>query len=134
MNSQAPAVWIVDDDPDDQLLFGLTWQKVAPQVQLTVLSDGEELLPALKSSTDPPNLVLLDLNMQRMNGFDTLALVRTQNDYQQLPIVVLTTSNDPIDHQQALKLGANDFVTKPATTSAITTLVNQLVSKWCYQD
>lgn len=129
MNKKLPPVWIVEDDPDDQLLFRLSLQKLS--LQLTFLNDGDELLPCLKTAKELPGLVLLDLNMRRMSGFQTLALIRTEPAYQDLPLVVFTTSNDPVDRQRALELGATNFFTKPTVPLEITAIVEKLLADWC---
>ncbi|GAB3281856.1 hypothetical protein GCM10027347_57750 [Larkinella harenae] len=78
-----------------------------------MLSNGQQLLDALEDSTQLPALVLLDLNMPFMGGFEALAQIRDIPAYDSLPVVILTTSSQPDDRQRAHQLGANGFVTKP---------------------
>ncbi len=130
LNAQSPCVWVVDDDPDDQFLFDLAFRTLTPPVRVNMLNDGEELLVALSQCETLPGLIVLDLNMPRLNGFDALKQLRAIPAYQQLPVVVLTTSTQPEDQVRALQLGANGFLTKPASSGKLLMLFNQLVNQW----
>lgn len=99
----APRIWIVDDDEDDQFLFEEAFKQLIPPVAVKLLSDGEELLPALSNSETLPDLILLDLNMPRLNGFEAIKWLRSQRSYQTLPIVVLSTSSSLEDQEKALR-------------------------------
>ncbi|GAB3894814.1 response regulator [Spirosoma agri] len=130
MKSKLPAVWIVDDDEDDQYLFELAFKRLVPPVQIKLLNDGEDLLPNLADSDDLPGLVILDLNMPRLNGFEALKQLRAEPAYQALPVVVLTTSSSYEDRERAVQLGANGFLTKPPSMDILLTLFGQLVQQW----
>ncbi|WP_338874370.1 response regulator [Spirosoma sp. SC4-14] len=127
---KSPWVWVVDDDQDDQYLFELAFKRIIPPVQVKLLDDGEELLPALVQTTELPDLIILDLNMPRLNGLETLQQIRQQPDYQKIPIVVLTTSTRKEDKEKAVQLGANGFLTKPPSLDAILALFRQLILEW----
>jgi CheY-like chemotaxis protein len=130
MPSQSPRIWIVDDDEDDQYLFEGAFQQLIPPVRVKLLSDGEELLPALAACETRPDLIILDLNMPRLNGFETLRWLRAQLTYQTLPVVILSTSSHLEDQEKALQLGANGFLTKPPTLDSILSMVGLLVQQW----
>ncbi|WP_460639979.1 response regulator [Larkinella harenae] len=106
-------VYVVDDDEDDQFLLQQAFGQHSPGCELKMLSNGQQLLDALEDSTQLPALVLLDLNMPFMGGFEALAQIRDIPAYDSLPVVILTTSSQPDDRQRAHQLGANGFVTKP---------------------
>lgn len=125
-----PCIWIVDDDPDDQYLFELAFRHLSPPVKVKLLNDGEEVLPALKQSISLPRLIILDLNMPRLNGLEALQQIRQQPVYLSIPVVVLTTSIRKEDKEKALQLGANGFLTKPTSLDAIFSLFRQLVQEW----
>ncbi|MEO5569777.1 MAG: response regulator [Bacteroidia bacterium] len=67
----------------------------------------------------PPSLILLDLNMPVMNGLECLAQLKKINAYKGIPVVILTTSNDPPTEKQSLKMGAKFFLTKAGSMSSI---------------
>ncbi len=104
-----PLVWLIDDDEDDQLFIGSAFREAYPSVAVLTLSDGGELLPALAQSTQRPKLILLDVNMPRMNGFETLKELRCITEYTDLPVVVLTTSSADENRQRSLALGPTSF-------------------------
>ncbi len=123
-------VWVVDDDEDDRFILKMVFKQVAPLVTLKALTDGDELVPSLETAHVLPKLVLLDLNMDRMDGFDTLRQVKAVPTYQPIPIVILTTSSAEEDRAKALRLGANDFLTKPASMGSLALVVDRLIKQW----
>jgi CheY-like chemotaxis protein len=125
-----PVVWIVDDDPDDQYLFEITFQSLSPPVNVKLLNNGVELLPALIESDLLPSLILLDLNMPLMDGFEALRRLRANPAYRTLPVVVLTTSTRKEDEVKALNLGANGVLIKSGSTGKLLMLFTQLVQQW----
>jgi CheY-like chemotaxis protein len=125
-----PVVWIIDDDEDDKYLFEMAFKQLIPPVSIKLFNDGEELLPALIQSDSLPSLIILDLNMPRLNGFEALQQLRAEPAYQKLPVIVLTTSSDYNDRERAKQLGANGFLTKPPTMELTLELFSQLVQEW----
>ncbi|MVM32476.1 response regulator [Spirosoma sp. HMF4905] len=125
-----PQIWIVDDDEDDQYLFAGAFKSLSPSLRVQLFNDGEDLLPALAQSTRLPDLIILDLNMPRVNGFEALKLLRAEPSYQRLPVIVLTTSDQLEDQTKALALGADGFLTKPPSFDKILILFEQLVQQW----
>lgn len=107
---------------------------VVPGLDICIMADGDELLPRLQEAQRSPRLILLDLNMPHIGGFEALATLRSENKYGQLPVVVLTTSSNPADRRKSEALGANGFHTKPATFVALTQLARQLVGQWLGAD
>lgn len=128
--TKSPAVWIVDDDEDDQYLIEEAFKWLSPPIDVKVLSDGDELIPCLKLISTPPKLVLLDLNMRRQSGFETLEELRAIPAYEDLPVVILTTSDSPMDIEKSFALGANGMLTKPPQVKELRQLVGQLNLDW----
>ncbi len=123
-------VWLVDDDPDDQLLIQTAFNSHVPPVLLRILTDGGEVLPALETARSEPKLILMDINMTRQNGFDTLQRLRASWAWQHLPVIIFSTSDNKHDRAKALELGATQFLTKPTSYKQLQALVGQLVSGW----
>ena len=130
MNTEAGAVWLVDDDEDDLMLIEAAFNSIAPDIRVTMLQDGEELLPHLQQTTVAPSLIVLDLNMHRSSGLRTLELMREIEQYRRLPVVVLTTSSNPADRRVSASLGADEYYVKPNNFNELTGLVSQLVQRW----
>jgi CheY-like chemotaxis protein len=124
---------IADDDPDDrglalEALLGGGWTRGVRQV-----ADGDELLSLLRGqrgSQARPALVLLDLNMPRMDGFETLEAIRTDDGLRDLPVVVFSTSRAEQDVLRSYRLGCNAFHSKPDSFAALESLMSELLRYW----
>ena len=115
---------LVDDDEDDQLIFTDAITELDHNMECVVANNGYEAFNQLKSSEEaPPSVIFLDLNMPIMNGFEFLELLRCMQPLKEIPVVVFTTSNDPIDQKRSLEFGVKEFFTK---TSDFTTLKEKL--------
>ncbi|AUD07618.1 response regulator [Spirosoma pollinicola] len=117
-------------DRDDQYFFEQALKTLVPSMTIRALYDGEELLAALEQCETVPNLILLDLHMPQVNGFDALAQVRSEVHLKELPVVVLSTSSTEQDRQRALQLGADGFLTKPPILDQISSLFGTFVKEW----
>ncbi|MFD1733571.1 response regulator [Deinococcus malanensis] len=105
----------------------------AMPVVMTVARDGREVvdqLDELKDGGRLPDLVLLDLNMPRMNGFEVLTAIRRDPALAHLPVVVFTTSTAPEDVKRAYALNANSYVSKPVTLTGFMQLMERLGAYW----
>jgi CheY-like chemotaxis protein len=129
-SSLTPWVWLVDDDSDDQLLLKAAFKQASPDAFVHTLDDGDELISQLSQTISLPNLVLLDLNMARMGGFETLRAVRQAHPEIQLPIVILTTSSNSTDQNQAIQQGANAFLSKPSEYGKLVQLTKELAEQY----
>ncbi|RZM10334.1 MAG: response regulator [Pedobacter sp.] len=125
-----PCVFVADDDEDDRFLLHSAFAKNSPQCQLVFAHDGVALLEALAQSGSRPELIILDLNMPRLNGFEALKQLREHPVYQRTPIVMLTTSDSEQDRQRAQALGATEFITKPMSGTLLDQLVIQMRRDW----
>lgn len=130
MSESCSKIWVVDDDPDDLYLIQTAFAQSRPNLTIQTLNDGAELLPQLRVSPAPPELVLLDLNMPLLNGFDTLKQVRSTEQWKHLPIIVFTTSSSESDRVKCLALGATDFISKPGGFKELNVLVEHLSQQW----
>src|SRR5512140_200503 len=111
----------VEDDPNDALLFQHACRKAGVSFDLRAVNDGDEAIAYLRGNADfcdrnkhpMPQLVLLDLKMPRLSGFDVLSWLRSETGFSKLPVIVLTSSNHEMDIQRAYDLGANSYLVKP---------------------
>ncbi|WP_170061079.1 response regulator [Spirosoma aerolatum] len=124
------AVFIADDDEDDRFLLQLAFQEHSPECQLVFAEDGMVLIDTLFQSPFTPCLIVLDLNMPRLNGFEALTVLRSNSLYQHTPVVILTTSNSLSERQLAYELGANDFITKPMNLKLLGDIVREIRQHW----
>lgn len=129
---------MADDDPDDRLLAAEALRESGLANDLRFVEDGEQLLDYLHRRgpwADPaasprPGLVLLDLNMPRMDGREALARMKADPALRRIPVVVLTTSRAEADVLRSYDLGANSFITKPVTFTGLVEAMRVLGRYW----
>ena len=133
MNSSS-TIMLVDDSPDDVALTLRAFKKNNITNKVVVAADGEEalryLLPDDDSSNPVPDLVLLDINLPKVNGLEVLRRLRQDDRTRYLPVVVLTTSNEERDIVETYDLGANSFVRKPVVFGDFLEAVRVLGMYW----
>jgi two-component system, response regulator len=139
MNAIAQPITILmaEDDPDDQLLTSEALQENRLANDLHVVADGVELLDFLYrrgkytgQQTPRPGLILLDLNMPKMDGREALAVIKADPQLRSIPVVVLTTSQAEEDIQQSYDTGANSYISKPVTFEGLVHSMRTLGLYW----
>jgi CheY-like chemotaxis protein len=106
-------VLLVDDDSDDRDLFTEAVSLVDPSISVEVKKDGEELMQYLSSTSQLPDVIFLDLNMPKKNGKECLIELRGDKQLSNIPVIIYTTSLNPIDIEDTFKQGAQFFFRKP---------------------
>src|SRR5580700_11381744 len=129
---------MADDDEDDRLLAAdaLLLSKLANK--LITVNDGEELMDYLRhrgkhappAISPRPGLVLLDLNMPKMDGREALREMKSDPELRSIPVVVLTTSKAEEDIERTYNLGANSFIVKPVTFETLAESLRVLTEYW----
>jgi CheY-like chemotaxis protein len=134
-----PAViLLVEDSPADQELIRRALEKLTIRKELRIVEDGEEALAYLfrrgkykaPASSPKPDLLLLDLNLPRVNGYQVLEEIRADSKLRPMPVLVLTTSHQEKDIIRSYELGCNSFFTKPAGLDQLTGLVQAIEKYW----
>ena len=131
-------ILLAEDDPGDQELIRRALQSHERAARLIVVSDGEAAMDYLLQRgcyEDPdmaprPDLLLLDLNMPKLDGRQVLAQIRAEPSLRRLPVVVLTTSRQEEDIDRSYELGCNSFVTKPLDIEPFMRAIRELGSYW----
>ena len=131
-------ILLAEDDPDDRLLTRRALSKSRLANTIQTVEDGEELMDYLRregayedpSDAPRPGLILLDLNMPRMDGREALRKIKSDPDLRRIPVVVLTTSEADQDILQSYDLGVNAFVTKPVTFDGLADVIQALGEFW----
>ena len=127
-----------DDDPDDRLMTRDAFEELALDHELAFVEDGVELLDLLKrrgrfAADDEhrrPAVILLDLNMPRMDGREALREIKSDPDLRQIPVVVLTTSHAEADVLASYDFGASSYIVKPVTFDALIEAMRQFERYW----
>lgn len=128
-------VYLADDDTDDQYLVKSAFSKLDKQPELLFFNNGLELVEHLEQSKSNKEssmqaIVLLDLNMPTLSGKDTLLRIKNSETLKNLPVVIYSTSDSNYDVEEAYKLGANAFITKPEKFGDMVTVIKRLYEFW----
>jgi len=131
-------ILLVEDNPDDEALTLRALKKNQIMNEVVVAHDGVEALDYLlcrgpHSRRDPselPQVVLLDLKLPKVDGFEVLRRIRANPQTRYLPVVILTTSNEEQDRIKGYDLGANSYVRKPVEFGEFVDAVRQLGLYW----
>jgi CheY-like chemotaxis protein len=128
MTENTPSlVFLADDDPDDRILFKDALEQVDSNVSLIVHDGGVELMKHLNDEMNPlPDLVFLDLNMPRKNGFECLEEIRANPRFKHLCVIIYSTSSQFKDILETLNKGANLYFTKPSTFQDLVGRLNRI--------
>jgi CheY-like chemotaxis protein len=128
---------VAEDDPNDTLLLTRAFAKAGLAIPLDFVCDGQEAVDYLgraqakeHSRETIPQLLLLDLKMPRMDGFDVLKWLRAQPGLQRLPVIVFSSSGQQEDIDSAYGLGANSYLVKPQTLERLQDLVRTIHQYW----
>src|SRR5215218_529939 len=116
-------VLLVDDDIDDQEIFLMALETVSPAVSCTIAGSGHEALKKLNEQQVQPDVIFMDLNMPLMRGEQVLKELKQHQHLQQIPVIVFSTSSNPVTIQQTKNLGADDFITKPNSFNELTRML-----------
>ena len=125
-----PRVLIVDDDEYDQFILEQAVVQCGRPVQLSFAADGVECLHYLAASNQLPDLILLDLNMPRLNGLEVLQHVRAVPRWETLSVVILSTTNEQRVQQVASSFGVTEFLTKPSHYADYVPLVEKIYARY----
>jgi CheY-like chemotaxis protein len=128
-NSRKHVVLYADDDPDDLMLVKEAFDRYADNVEVVTTTDGEQALSYLSGLDhfDPaPCLIILDINMPRLDGKEALIKIRTMPRYAEIPVVLFTTSSYTLDRDFARQHKAG-FITKPLDVRQIESIADQFV-------
>jgi CheY-like chemotaxis protein len=126
--SQRP-IFLVDDDPDDRLIFKLIFNEYKITRELIELGDGIQLMEYLDTChrDQIPALIFLDRNMPKMDGMQVLRLLKANFVYRHIPVVIFSNSRAALDKSEAYRLGANFFITKPPHIKDLRKMIEDLL-------
>ncbi|MEQ8243922.1 response regulator [Fulvivirga sp.] len=130
-------ILMADDDLDDQLMAKEAFEENRMANSLKFVNDGEELLDYLnkrgkynESNAPRPGLVLLDLNMPKMDGRTALTEIKKNPNLRRIPIVILTTSKSEEDVIKSYDLGVSSFITKPVSFNDLVAVTKEIGRFW----
>jgi CheY-like chemotaxis protein len=138
MSSNGATILHVEDDPNDVLLIARAFRKAETTAQVRVVNDGEQAVHYLggvesfanREQNPLPSLVLLDLKLPRKSGIEVLEWMRTQPVLKRIPVVMLTSSRQPVDINRAYDLGVNAYLVKPVNFDALVEMLKTVDMFW----
>ena len=129
-------ILLVEDNDDDIELTLRAFKKNSNAYNLIVVRNGEEALDYLfargefSKNRTLPKLVLLDLNLPKLSGHEVLEEIRKHDEFRNIPVVILTTSDEQSDISKGYELGSNSYILKPVDYDMFTETLNKLRSYW----
>lgn len=127
-------VLLVESEPDDAQLVCEAFGDVSTETAVDVATDGEEALEFLEQCVEEvnpvPDLVLLNLELPGIDGFEVLESIREDDELVHLPVLVLTNSNATDDVNESYDRAANAYLTKPSDPAAFETIANAIERFW----
>jgi len=138
MSNTTQHVLLVEDNPDERELIQMGLEEAGVPNQITVLEDGQQAVDYLfgkgefveRDLKEVPELILLDLKLPKLSGFEVLKLIREDASTAQIPVVIFTSSDLQSDVLTGYKLGANSIVTKPVEAEKFMECIRLLGSYW----
>lgn len=109
-------ILMVDDDAEDRDILQFSMESINASDTICFAENGEQALSILDDEhkhTQVPMLIVLDLNMPRMNGTETLRNLKSDERFKNIPVIIYSTSINPFEKEKCMELGAHSFITKP---------------------
>ncbi|MFD2785276.1 response regulator [Hymenobacter rubripertinctus] len=128
-------ILVIEDSTEDFTALGRAFRKHALQNPVLRCEDGEQALDYLQGRAVGwprllPAIILLDLNMPGLDGFDVLSVIKQDGSLQSIPVVIFTTSSNDQDIAACYRLGANSYLTKPIGYAELEEKVRLIVHYW----
>jgi CheY-like chemotaxis protein len=127
-------ILVVEDNPVDLDLTQRAFAKHRIANPIQVARDGEEALdfiPRWEAGEPLPSVILLDLKLPKVNGLDVLRRLKSHRQTSIVPVIILTTSAEDRDIQEAYRLGANSYIVKPVDFEKFVDVAAQIEMYWC---
>ena len=123
-------ILLVDDDPEDRAIIQEAMETIEAGDIIHFAENGEQALEILEQGVQTnqlPCIVVLDLNMPRLNGTETLRLIRANEQLKDISVVIYSTSINPLEKEKCMRLGANEYITKPLSYKESTFTARKLL-------
>jgi len=130
-------ILLVEDSPDDVVLLWEAFAESNVSHNIFVVSDGVEALNFLNmkesyENAPRPDLILLDLNLPKKSGKEVLQEIKSKNSLKEIPVIVLTTSDNNDDIHSVYKLHANSYIKKPIDLETFVDMVKKIEEYWSH--
>ena len=123
-------ILFVEDDAIEVMMFVRVLQKIGSNHRLIEARNGEEALAVLNTKEVIPDIILLDLNMPKLNGIEFLKIVKSNELTKHIPVIIFTTSNNHRDITTCYKIGISGYIIKPLKYEDYLVLVQKTLEYW----
>jgi CheY-like chemotaxis protein len=120
-------ILLADDDKDDRFFFQEAFKEIETKTSIETVSDGEQLGIYLEKATSLPHLLFLDLNLPRKNGLECLEEIRTNSAFNDLLVIIYSTSSSERDISESFQKGANLYIRKSNDFFTLTKVMNKVI-------
>jgi len=120
-------ILLIDDDEDDQVLFIDALNQINKSFQCDIVNNGLEAMFSLRTKKPRPDIIFLDLNMPKMNGYECLAEIKKQTEFKHIPVVIYTTSKVEAEKDFSMLHEAQHFFRKPNDFTAFTKELSRIL-------
>ena len=127
-------VLLVDNDEDDLILLTEALQECVVFDKYNFAYNGREALDYLKNTSVLPELIFLDINMHIMNGIEFLSIIKSDLLFKKIPVIILSTSTNPHEIEQTLRLGAKSYISKPDNYEDLKSILMKLLHEFRFPD
>ncbi len=123
-------ILLIEDDTIETMKFNRTISSLKLEYNVTEANNGEDALKILQKKDELPDIILLDLNMPKINGIEFLNILKNDDTLRHIPTVILTTSNNQKDLLECYKIGIAGYVLKPLKYEAYVSKIEKLLAYW----
>lgn len=127
---------IAEDDMDDRYLMKTALEETGITEEVRYVENGVEVINSLEAVTEKngvynyPKLILLDLNMPKMDGREVLKKIKSHEAYRKIPVVVFSTTKNQLEVNRCYDLGANTYIIKPVSYDTLVDTIRQICTYW----
>ncbi len=127
-------IFLIEDDLDDVEVCLSVLKNIDPSIDVRVANDGAQAIKKLNDCSEyTPDLILLDLNMPKLNGKEVLQKIKAIKSCCDIPVVVCSTTGNELEKKEVLRLGADKFIVKPSTTAKMKTVFELLIKEYLHR-
>jgi len=123
-------ILLIEDDTIEAMKFNRTISSLKLEHNVTEANNGEDALKILQKKDELPDIILLDLNMPKINGVEFLNILKNDDTLRHIPTVILTTSNNQKDLLECYKIGIAGYVLKPLKYETYVSKIEKLLAYW----
>jgi len=121
-------ICMAEDDPDDYYFFSKILREINSSVKLTWFQSCEALLATLKAGVDVPDVIVLDMNMPKMDGQTCLATLKHDLALHHIPVIIFSTAGSPTAIKTAYQTGAFKYIFKPHSVEGLRSVINDILA------